>query len=240
MKGAVRMSDPGSRLIVALDYHDPGMARATVLELASLGVGFKIGLELFMAAGPRFTAALARRSRVFLDLKYHDIPNTVRAAVCKAAALGVWMLNVHAGGGREMMQAARRAVEEKKPRPLLLAVTVLTSMDEDSLEETGCPGPALSRVCRLAALAADCGLDGVVCSPLEIKAVKSSCPPGFITVSPGIRPAGAEKQDQKRVAGPGAVLRAGGDYLVVGRPITGSGDPRTATESILAEMRANG
>lgn len=226
------------RLIVALDFSDPREALAMVEQLSPLGVSFKIGLELFMAGGPPLVAKLAAGQRIFLDLKFHDIPNTVAAAVKNAAALGVWMINVHAAGGRGMMAAAREAVEQMDKRPLVIAVTVLTSMSDRSLAETGYRGGVAGGVNLLSSLAAQCGLDGVVCSPLEVPLVKKNISPQFLTVSPGVRPAGQSRDDQSRVAEPAAVIRAGGDFLVVGRPITGSTDPLQAAAGILEEMGA--
>jgi orotidine-5'-phosphate decarboxylase len=224
------------QLIVALDLAKTGPAMDLVERLSPLGVSFKVGLELYMAGGSKFVSGLASRGPIFLDLKFHDIPNTAAAAVKKAASLGVSMLNVHATGGREMMMAAREAIEGFDKRPILLAVTVLTSMSERHLLETGCPGSAEEKVNLLASLAAECGLDGVVCSPLEIASVKKVVSEKFITVTPGIRPAGEKVDDQSRVAAPADVARAGGDYLVVGRPITRAQDPVAATRAILAEM----
>ncbi len=224
------------QLIVALDLAKTGPAMDLVERLSPLGVSFKVGLELYMAGGSKFVSGLVSRGPIFLDLKFHDIPNTAAAAVKKAASLGVSMLNVHATGGREMMLAAREAIEGFDKRPILLAVTVLTSMSERHLLETGCPGSARDKVSLLASLAAECGLDGVVCSPLEIASVKQAVSEKFITVTPGIRPVGGKIDDQSRVAAPAAVARAGGDYLVVGRPITRAQDPVAATRAILAEM----
>ena len=226
------------RLIVALDMPGPDQAREMAKQLSPLGVGFKAGLELYMAGGPKLLAELASRYRLFLDLKFHDIPNTVAAAVRAAAAFGVWMLNVHAAGGREMMTAAREALEGLEKRPILLAVTVLTSMSGQNLIETGCSGNMVGRVCLLSGLAGECGLDGVICSPLEISAVKKAMSSKFLTVTPGVRSAGEAKGDQTRVATPAEVVRAGGDYLVVGRPITKAADPFQAAGMIIAEMGA--
>jgi orotidine-5'-phosphate decarboxylase len=232
------MNNPAQRLLIALDLPDPGRARELVAQLSPLGIGFKVGLELFMAGGPDLVAELADRCRLFLDLKFHDIPSTVAAAVRRASGLGIWMLNIHAAGGREMMIAAREALENCSPRPILLGVTVLTSMSGQSMAETGCPGSAEKRVALLSRLSAECGLDGVICSPLEIARVKESVSPDFITVTPGIRPGGAANDDQSRVAAPGEAIRAGGDYLVVGRPVTRADDPFEAVRKIIAEMEA--
>jgi len=230
------MSINAKRLIVALDLADPPRARILAEELSSLGVGFKVGLELYMAGGPALVAELASRYRLFLDLKFHDIPNTAASAVREAASLGVWMLNLHASGGKTMLLAAREAVEGLRQRPLLIAVTLLTSIGDRDLSETGLSGSTTENVLLLARLAAQCGFDGVVCSPLEIAAVKAAVSKSFITVTPGVRPEGAEKNDQRRVATPADVVADGGDYLVVGRPITGAADPFVAAGRIIAEM----
>ncbi len=236
--GSAREKDfsPG-QLIIALDYSDPGQARELVEKLNPLGVGFKVGLELFLAGGPPLVKELARRSPVFLDLKFHDIPNTVAAAVKSAASLGVWMLNVHAAGGKKMLKAAREALQDQKHKPILLAVTVLTSMDDQEMAETGCPGTTGERVIRLARLSAECGLDGVVCSPLEIDLVKNHVSGNLLTLTPGIRPAGENAGDQVRIATPDRVIEAGGDYLVVGRPVTRAPDPYKAVQNIFAAMQ---
>jgi len=168
------MTAKPEQLIVALDVSEMGRAVEMVSQLAPLGVSFKIGLELFMNAGPAFVQSLAKEHKVFLDLKFHDIPNTVAAAVKSAASLGVWMLNIHASGGREMMLAAKQALESFENKPYLLAVTVLTSMDDQQVEETGSRVKVSQKVPLLARLAAECGLDGVVCSPREIIAVKEA------------------------------------------------------------------
>ncbi len=228
----------GERLVVALDYSNPKQACELAKELRILGVSFKIGIELFLAGGPALVEELASRYRIFLDLKFHDIPNTVAMAVKRASALGVWMLNIHAAGGRKMMLAAREALEGEVKKPILLAVTVLTSLKASDLNETGCPGSVNEKVCLMSRLAAECGLDGVICSPLEIDAVKEAVSPGFITLTPGIRPAGGIADDQARLATPAEVIRQGGDYLVVGRPITRADDPLQAAEAIIAEMEA--
>ena len=225
------------QLIVALDVPDPSRAGELVSELAPLGVSFKVGLELFMNAGPASVQSLAQEHKVFLDLKFHDIPNTVAAAVKTAASLGVWMLNIHASGGREMMLAAKNAIECMENRPYLLAVTVLTSMDDKQAEEVGSGVKILQKVPLLAGLAAECGLDGVVCSPREIIAVKQAVEQPVITVTPGVRPAGSDQNDQARTGTPAQVINAGGDFLVVGRPIIASNNPAGATEQILREMK---
>ncbi len=230
------MADHAGRLIIALDLPDPAQAERLAEKLAPLGVSFKVGLELFMAGGPYLAAKLASRYRVFLDLKFHDIPNTAAAAVKAAAALGVWMLNIHAAGGRDMMLAAKEAVEASGKKPLLLAVTVLTSMNDNLMAETGCEAAVAERVAILARLAEQCGLDGVICSPLEISTVRKAASSRFLTVTPGVRTLQGTADDQARVAAPAEVIRAGGDYLVVGRPVTRAADPIEAARTILNEM----
>jgi len=233
------MISNAERLIVALDLSDPPRARNLAEELSPLGVGFKVGLELYMAGGPTLVAELASHYRLFLDLKFHDIPNTAAAAVREAASLGVWMLNLHASGGKAMLLAAREAVESLQQRPLLIAVTVLTSIGDSDLSETGLSGSITENVLLLARLAAQCSFDGVVCSPLEIGAVKTAVSKSFITVTPGVRQVGTSAFDQQRVAAPADIVAAGGDYLVVGRPITRAADPLLAAGKIIAEMGAN-
>lgn len=230
------MTGNSERLIVALDLPDPDQARVLAGQLSPLGVSFKVGLELFMAGGPKLVAELAAQYRLFLDLKFHDIPNTAAAAVREAASLGAWMINLHASGGKAMLLAAREVVSALQNRPLLIAVTVLTSNSDHDLREAGFAGSTLENVVLMARLAAQCGFDGVVCSPLEIAAVKAAVSETFITVTPGVRQFGALKNDQQRVATPSAVIGAGGNYLVVGRPITTASDPVLAARKILAEM----
>ncbi len=230
------MTIDAGRLLVALDYSEPDQAFKMVELLAPLGVGFKVGLQLFMAGGRELVIELAAKHKIFLDLKFNDIPNTVAAAVREAAELGVWMVNVHASGGREMMKSAAAAAGEYSPGPLVIAVTVLTSLNDRDLIETGCGKNTALQVLKLSRLATDCGLDGVVCSSHEIRDIKNALAPGFITVTPGVRPAGNRQDDQARTALPSAVISKGGDYLVVGRPITSVADPLRAARSILVEM----
>ena len=230
------MSVKPEQLIVALDVPDSDRADHLVGKLAPLGVSFKIGLELFMKAGPAFVSNLSAEHKVFLDLKFHDIPNTVAAAVKSAASLGVWMLNVHASGGREMMLAAAQALEGLENKPYLLAVTVLTSISDQQVEETGSRVKVSQKVPLLARLAAECDFDGVVCSPREIIAVKQAVGQPIITVTPGVRPAGKDQNDQARTGTPAEVINAGGDFLVVGRPVTASADPALAAREILQEI----
>ena len=230
---------PGHNLIVALDFAAGAEALAFADRISGSGCAVKVGKELFTREGPAIVAALqARGLRVFLDLKFHDIPNTVAAACRAAADLGVWMVNVHASGGSEMMAAAREALASVQGRPLLIAVTVLTSLDRPRLAEVGLDLEPAQQVERLARLAAISGLDGVVCSPKEISLVKAACGTGFLAVTPGVRPAGSAQDDQQRVATPGAACRAGADQLVIGRPITRADDPMAAIAAIAAEIAA--
>jgi len=229
------MSDP--RIIVALDY--PGAKGA--LELASRLdpklCRLKVGKELFTAAGPSLLEKLHKPGfSVFLDLKYHDIPNTVAAACLAAAGLGVWMINVHALGGRAMMLAAREALAKAGRPPKLIAVTVLTSMGTADMAEIGLGGSPQEAVARLARLAQECGLDGVVCSPQEAATLRRQCGEAFVLVTPGIRPAEAAQDDQQRVATPRRAIADGADYLVIGRPITRAPDPIAALRGINDEI----
>ena len=226
------------RVIVALDFANPMRAIALAERLDPHECGLKVGKELFVIAGPEPVRWLtARGFNVFLDLKFHDIPNTVAQACAAATRLGVWMLNVHASGGRPMMKAARDAVaataaETDRPRPLLVAVTVLTSLDPTALHETGIDLDPGRHALKLAALTRDCGLDGVVCSPVEAPSMRAAFGPGFALVTPGIRPTGSGSDDQARIATPEAAAQAGADYLVVGRPITAAADPVAALAAI--------
>ena len=219
-------AQPDPRIIVALDYADAHAAQAMAARLDPVLCRVKVGKELFTAAGPALVEGLAARGfGVFLDLKFHDIPNTV-AGACKAAArLGVWMMNVHASGGRDMMQAAREALAGTSRPPKLIAVTVLTSMAQSDLADVGINGRPEEAVLRLARLAQAAGLDGVVCSAQEARALRAACGAGFNLVTPGIRPAEGAQDDQKRVMTPRAAVNAGADYLVIGRPITQAADP---------------
>jgi orotidine-5'-phosphate decarboxylase len=236
-KRPVRVSDP--KIIVALDYPDARAAQAMAARLDPALCRVKVGKELFTAAGPLLVEALvARGFGVFLDLKFHDIPNTV-AHACKAAArLGVWMLNVHACGGRAMMQAAREALADNAARPKLIAVTVLTSMAGSDLAAIGMQGTPQEAVLRLARLAQSAALDGVVCSAQEAQALRAACGAGFNLVTPGIRPADGTQDDQKRVMTPRAAVAAGADYLVIGRPITQAADPLAMLQQIQREIAA--
>jgi orotidine-5'-phosphate decarboxylase len=231
------MSDP--RIIVALDFSDARSAVDMAARLDPALCRVKVGKELFTSAGPPLVEALvARGFGVFLDLKFHDIPNTV-ASACKAAArLGVWMMNVHASGGRAMMQAAREALAGVERRPKLIAVTVLTSLAQGDLTDIGMQGRPEEAVLRLARLARDAGLDGVVCSAQEAQALRAACGAGFHLVTPGIRPADGAQDDQKRVMTPRAAINAGADYLVIGRPITQAADPVAMLQRMAREIDA--
>ncbi len=232
----------GPRLIVSLDTPEVAVAREIIHEVSHFGVRFKIGPELFLRAGPEWVEKIVRQgASIFLDLKFHDIPNTVEAACRNAAHLGVWMCNVHALGGAEMIRRARGGLEEasaasKKQRPLLLAVTLLTSHGEGALAEIGLSGPPAGHVLRLAQMAQDAGADGVVASAQEAALLREKLGKDFLIVTPGIRPAGAGADDQSRIATPEAALRAGASFLVVGRPITQAPKPAIAARLILQEM----
>ncbi len=233
--------NPQDRIFVALDTQDLGRAAALARELAGLVGGVKIGKEFFTAHGPDGVRAVAGGVPLFLDLKFHDIPNTVAGALRSAIHLRPAFVNVHAAGGRAMLEAAVQAVAEgaedaEVPRPRLLGVTVLTSLGEDDLGEVGQAGPLADQVLRLARLAQSCGLDGVVCSPREIAALKAACGPDFVLMVPGIRPNWAASGDQKRVMTPAEALAAGADYLVIGRPVTGAQDAAAAARRIAEEI----
>jgi orotidine-5'-phosphate decarboxylase len=235
------MQDAKDRLIVALDAPDAERARALVLQLGESVRFYKVGKELFTAVGPEIVRELVGNGKkVFLDLKFHDIPNTVAAAVRSAAALGVSLLTVHASGGAKMLQAAAEAAAQSPAKPTVLAVTVLTSLGSEDLEEIGVAGIAEAQVLRLAALALQSGCGGVVASAQEAARLRQSLGTGFALVTPGIRPAGADAGDQTRVVTPEAAIRAGADYLVVGRPITAAPDPSTAARAILREIEFAG
>lgn len=229
-------------ILVAIDTPELDRARALSRSLAGAVGGIKLGLEFFNAHGPAGIAQVAgNRGDLFLDLKYHDIPNTVAGAVRAAVKLQPMILNVHAGGGPAMMRGALEAAEEESDRlgitrPKVIAVTVLTSMDDGDLEAVGQKGPSTDQVVRLARLTQDCGLAGVVCSPREIAAIRAACGPDFTLVVPGIRPTGAAVGDQKRVMTPRQAIDAGADWLVIGRPITGAPDPVAAAREILREL----
>lgn len=227
------------RIIVALDYADVESAEGIVARLNPSLCRLKVGNELFTRAGPAFIERLqARGFDVFLDLKYHDIPNTVAAACQAAADLGVWMVNVHALGGRRMLEAARTALNPYDSPPLLIAVTVLTSLESRDLGEIGFDTEPGRLASRLAVLADDSGCDGVVCSAREAGAMRNAHGADFRLVTPGIRPAGARPDDQRRTHTPEEAVTAGADYLVMGRPITGATDPLMALQNALREVDA--
>ncbi len=233
----VRPAGPGGRLIVALDV--PGASRAAALaaQVAPHAGLVKLGLELFCAEGPAAMAPIAARAPVFLDLKLHDIPNTVAGAVRSLAPLGAAMLTIHAGGGPAMISAAREAAEAAgRNRPMILAVTVLTSMDEDALAATGVSGGAEAQVLRLARMAMAAGADGLVCSPREVAPIRAALGDAPALVVPGIRPPGAALGDQSRVATPAQAVADGADWIVVGRPVTGAPDPAAAARAITESL----
>lgn len=228
-------SDP--KIIVALDFPSQSAALRLVEQLSPELCRLKVGKELFTRAGPALVERLMGNGfEVFLDLKFHDIPNTAAAACAAAADLGVWMINVHAAGGRRMMQAARERLESVAQRPLLIGVTVLTSMAQQDLAEIGLRGAPEENVLRLAMLAREAGLDGVVCSAQEARGLKQALGESFILVTPGVRPAFAATDDQRRVMTPADALAAGSDYLVIGRPITAAADPLQALRAIGEEI----
>ena len=226
------------RLILALDVPTASEALAWSRRLAAEIGMVKVGLELFVAAGPSLVRQLGGEGRgVFLDLKLHDIPNTVAGAVRSASGLGVRMLTVHAAGGPAMLAAAAAAAAKTERPPLLLGVTVLTSLDDSALAVLGIRGPVPERVAAWARLCREAGLDGIVCAAAEAAAVRAACGPGFLIVTPGIRPAGAAKQDQARVATATEARRAGADFLVVGRAITAAADPEAQARQLAAEAQ---
>jgi orotidine-5'-phosphate decarboxylase len=234
------------QLLVALDVESGDRALELATALHGLADGVKIGSRLFTLEGPGLVRRLTGQgTRVFLDLKFHDIPNTVAQAVEAAVISGAWMIDVHASGGVPMMQAAAKAAAESaarsnRPRPLVIAVTVLTSMDDNTLRAGGVDRPLFDHVIALARMAQQAGLDGVVASPQETAAIRAACGPEFAIVTPGIRgaSAGVEKNDQARTMGPAEAVKAGASYLVVGRPIIAAPDPRSAALKIVEEMKA--
>jgi orotidine-5'-phosphate decarboxylase len=237
MTNSDRLELARERLIVALDLPDASSAIHLVNQLENTCKWFKVGLELFVAAGPSVVESIvARGHSVFLDLKLHDIPNTVAGGVRSATALGVRMLTLHASGGPAMLAAARAALEGVPDAPELLAVTVLTSMDSAELNRVGLERAPAEQVALLARMGRDAGIRGFVCSPQEVASLRTLTGPEGVLVIPGIRPAGAAVGDQKRVASPAEALRLGASYLVVGRPITQATDPGEAAEAILLEM----
>ena len=228
-----------SKIIVALDYEKESDALALVDQIDPNLCRLKVGKEMFTTLGMNFVKQLHQRHfDVFLDLKYHDIPNTVARAVRSAADLGVWMVDLHASGGLRMMEEAKRILEPYgKDAPLLIAVTVLTSMEDLDLLQIGINASPMEQVLRLAHLTQRAGLDGVVCSPQEVEILRNACGEEFKLVTPGIRPTGADFGDQRRVMTPAAAIRAGSDYLVIGRPITKADNPVEVLRSINASIR---
>jgi orotidine-5'-phosphate decarboxylase len=231
--------ETGPRVIVALDYPDAGSALQLVERLEPSQCRLKVGKELFTVAGPDFVRRLAGEGfDVFLDLKFHDIPNTVARACAAAAGLGVWMLNVHALGGERMLTAAREAVAAADRPPLLIAVTILTSMAGDDLAGVGLQGSPEDNVLRLATLAHYCGLDGIVCSSREAAIMRATFAEPFRLITPGIRPAGSAADDQRRVMTPVEAVNNGSTYLVIGRPVTAADDPLGVLLAINSDLAA--
>mgnify|MGYP002700329769 FL=1 len=226
-----------SPIVVALDYPTPKQAIEMAKQLDPSKCRVKVGKELFTASGPVILEQLHKMDfDVFLDLKFHDIPNTCAGAVAAAAELGVWMVNVHASGGERMMNAAAEAIANKNNKPLLIAVTVLTSMEQSDLAGIGLDIQPRQQVERLAKLAKQSGMDGVVSSAQEIEMIKNLCGNDFLTVTPGIRPAGSAAGDQRRIMTPQEAVNIGGDYLVIGRPITQAENPKQACLDIIARI----
>jgi len=224
-------------IFVALDFPGGIEALRLVDRLSPADCGLKVGKELFVSAGPELVRDVVGRGfAVFLDLKFHDIPNTVASACAAAAKLGVAIVDVHAAGGKAMMTSAREAIDRFTERPLLIAITVLTSLADADMRELGIDATAQSHALRLAELAQACGLDGVVCSAHEAPALRAACGGEFKLVTPGIRPADAAKDDQARIVTPEAAVRAGADYLVIGRPVTQAADPVATLAAINASL----
>lgn len=230
------MNDP--RIIVSLDFANGAEALELVYKLEPALCRLKVGKELFTRCGPSLVEQILQKEfAVFLDLKFHDIPATVAGACRAAADLGVWMINVHAAGGERMLAAAREAVDKLRRRPLLIAVTVLTSLNDADLRRVGVEKPVTDQVLGLARLAAACGLDGVVCSAQEAARLKQELGRDFILVTPGIRPAGSARDDQQRIMTPAEAIKAGSDYLVIGRPVTQAVDPLQVLREINEEIK---
>jgi orotidine-5'-phosphate decarboxylase len=231
------MFDPRQRLIVALDVPSAAAAQKIVAAVGDSASCYKVGMQLYTAEGPAVVRDLvASGRRVFLDLKYHDIPNTVSAAVCQAASLGVSMLTIHASGGDKMIRAATEAARTRNAALMVLGVTVLTSLDDSDLDKLGVQGQVQGQVLRMAALAIANGCQGVVASAQEATALRRGLEGNFAIVTPGVRRAGAEPDDQARVVTPAAAIAAGSTHIVVGRPITGAADPAKETKAILSEI----
>ncbi len=239
MSPASPATDP--KILVALDYANAVDSLALAGRLDPQLCRLKVGKELFTACGPRIVEQLQDAGfQIFLDLKFHDIPNTVASALACAADLGVWMVNVHASGGRRMLDAARDSLQRRSgQKPLLIAVTVLTSMEAADLRDIGIHDSPEDQVLRLARLTRDCGLDGVVCSPLEAAGLRREFGREFCLVTPGVRPAQSRADDQRRVMTPVEALAAGSSYLVIGRPITGAQDPAAACRNIAQSLNAS-
>lgn len=238
---ALTRAEAAAKVMVALDYPNAAAAEQLLEQINGIPCYIKVGMQLYYAAGPDFVEKLKSRGfHIFLDLKMHDIPNTVKGGASSIAALGVDMFNVHAAGGKAMMEAAMEGVSlagSSDNRPTVIAVTQLTSTSQLVMnEEIGIPGTVEDTVIHYARLAKQAGLDGVVASPSEVVAIKAACGSSFQTVTPGIRPAGAALNDQTRIMTPGEALRQGTDFMVIGRPITAAPDPRQALESIIEEL----
>lgn len=228
-----------SRIIVALDYPNADKAFQFLDKIEPASCRLKVGKELFTRSGPVFVGELVKLGfDVFLDLKFHDIPNTVARACAAAADLGVWMINVHALGGLKMMEAAHMSLSSNPNPPLLIAVTILTSLGDDDIHAIGLSGSVAQNVQRLTALAGHAGMDGVVCSPHELAILRASTDNDFCLVTPGIRPAGSAQDDQRRIMTPGEAINKGASYLVIGRPITAANDPMQVLMTIKTEMNA--
>jgi len=226
-------ADDSKPIIVALDYPSAREALGLADQISPEKCRLKVGKELFTRAGPDVIRELVSRGfDVFLDLKFHDIPNTVAGACRAAAELGCWMINVHASGGERMLEAARSSLDSQDSSPLLVAVTVLTSLDDEALAAVGIEANLEQQVLRLARLSQSCGMDGVVCSPVELALLRRECGPAFKLVTPGIRPMGSAADDQARIADPAAAMNAGASYLVIGRPITRAREPAQTLASI--------
>jgi len=231
------LQDSISPIVVALDYPTPKQAIEMAKQLDPKKCRVKVGKELFTASGPAVLEQLHKMDfDVFLDLKFHDIPNTCAGAVAAAAELGVWMVNVHASGGERMMAAAAEAIANKNHKPLLIAVTVLTSMEQSDLKGIGLDVLPQQQVERLAKLSKQSGMDGVVSSAQEIELIKSMCGDDFLTVTPGIRPVGSAAGDQRRIMTPQQAVNAGGDYMVIGRPITLAPNPQQVCLDIISSL----